>query len=421
MPSLCRDCCSLHQAQLEKCPSCRSHRIVFHAELDAMSIAHIDCDAFYAAIHKRDDKSLANKPVIGGGGQRGVVATSCYLARASVVKSAMPMFQALKLCPDAVVLKPNMELYSQVGREVRETCLELTPMVEATSIDEAYLDLSGTERLHKAKPAVVLAKLAKKIEAEIGITISIGLATNKFLAKTASDMDKPRGFYVLSKADVPQILWPRDIGFLHGVGPATVRSFAKAGYNKIGDIAGGDVKKLVAQFGDLGLRMHRLANGEDNRTLEHHSKRKSISSETTFMKDIGDFDELWAILQNIGVKLARIARQKSLAGNTVSLKLKAANRRNITRQVTLFQPTQIGKTMLEAIKPLLQNEITAGPFRLIGLGLHDLVDENEADMGDLLGKTNSKDLALEKAIDTLYAKFGKTALTPSNKLGSKND
>jgi len=203
LPSLCRDCCSLHQSQLDKCPSCGSRRLVLHPELQNLSIAHIDCDAFYAAIHKRDDPKLANVPVIVGGGHRGVVSTACYLARASGVKSAMPMFQALKLCKDAVVIKPDIALYSSVGKQVRDLCQQLTPAVEMVSIDEGYLDLSGTERLHKAAPAQSLAALANKIEKEIGITISIGLASNKFLAKTASDMDKPRGFFVISDADVP--------------------------------------------------------------------------------------------------------------------------------------------------------------------------------------------------------------------------
>jgi DNA polymerase-4 len=393
---------------------------VLHPELQNLSIAHIDCDAFYAAIHKRDDPKLANVPVIVGGGHRGVVSTACYLARASGVKSAMPMFQALKLCKDAVVIKPDIALYSSVGKQVRDLCQQLTPAVEMVSIDEGYLDLSGTERLHKAAPAQSLAALANKIEKEIGITISIGLASNKFLAKTASDMDKPRGFFVISDADVPQILWPREIGFLHGVGPATVKTFNKAGYHKIYDLAHADVKKLVRDYGDLGMRIFKLANGQDSRKLDLTAKRKSISTETTFFKDISEFDELWVILQSQAKKLASSARRKNLATITVSLKLKCSNHRIVTRQVTLFEPTQSGKLLADALKSVLQNEISKGPFRLIGLNLGDLVDASGADKGDLLGNDNSKSLQLEKALDKIYDKFGKNAITPFDRIEKKH-
>lgn len=407
MPSLCRDCFEIFETHLEKCPKCASYRIVFHKDLDILNIAHIDCDAFYAAIHKRDDPNLQNKPVIVGGGVRGVVSTACYIARMKGVRSAMPMFQALKLCPEAVVIKPQIDIYSKEGRRVKALMLELTPLVESVSIDEAYMDLSGTERLHQANPAQVLARLAKKIESEIGISVSIGLSSNKFLAKTASDMDKPRGFFVLSKADVPEILWPREIGFLHGVGPATVRSFNRAGYKTIKDIANADIKKLTKEFGDTGLRLHRMANGDDNRALDMTSKRKSISTETTFIKDTADEDELWATLQNLAQKVGRLARQKNISGRTVNLKLKLANFRNITRQVSLFEPTQTGKTMLEAIRPLFLKEMDKAPFRLIGIGLSELIEGDESTSSDLLGEKNNKNLALEKAMDKIQDKYGK--------------
>ena len=195
--SFCRDCLADASPNSGRCGACRSPRLLRHPELDRLSIAHVDCDAFYATIEKRDDPALAAEPVIVGGGKRGVVAAACYVARTFGVRSAMPMFEALRLCPHATVIRPNMEKYVGVGREVRRMMLDLTPQVEPLSIDEAFLDLTGTERLHGMNPAKALARFARDVESKVGITVSIGLSGNKFLAKIASDLDKPRGFAVL--------------------------------------------------------------------------------------------------------------------------------------------------------------------------------------------------------------------------------
>ena len=189
-------------------PSCGSPRLVRHPELAHLAIAHVDCDAFYAAIEKRDNPALRDKPLIVGGGHRGVVATACYIARTYGVRSAMPMFEARRLCPHAEVVRPDMAKYAAAGREVRARMLDLTPLVEPLSIDEAFLDLSGTARLHGLAPAKTLARFAKRVEAEIGITVSIGLSHNKFLAKVASDLDKPRGFSVLGAGEAAAFLAP---------------------------------------------------------------------------------------------------------------------------------------------------------------------------------------------------------------------
>ncbi|MBC7142192.1 MAG: DNA polymerase IV, partial [Rhodobacteraceae bacterium] len=205
MPALCRDCLTPFETGA-RCPACRSPRIVAHPELFSLSIAHMDCDAFYASVEKRDDPGLRALPVIVGGAHRGVVSTCCYLARIKGVRSAMPMFQALKLCPEAVVVKPRGEHYAAVSRQIRGLMDALTPIVEPLSLDEAFLDLTGTERLHKAPPAVLLARFLKRMEEEIGLTGSVGLSHNKFLAKIASDLDKPRGFSVIGKADTAAFL-----------------------------------------------------------------------------------------------------------------------------------------------------------------------------------------------------------------------
>src|SRR3989440_3358237 len=197
MPGFCRDCRRDAPEQAARCSSCGSPRLLRHAEIDTLAIAHVDCDAFYATIEKRDDPTLADKPVIVGGGQRGVVLTACYVARTFGVRSAMPMFEARRLCPHASVVGPDMEKYARVGRQVRELMFKLTPLVEPVSIDEAFMDLSGTALLHGMSPAKALASFAGEVETSLGITVSIGLSSNKFLAKIASDLDKPRCFAVL--------------------------------------------------------------------------------------------------------------------------------------------------------------------------------------------------------------------------------
>ena len=213
--SFCRDCLSDAADSATRCAACRSPRLARHPELHSLTIAHVDCDAFYATIEKRDNPDIADKPVVVGGGTRGVVAAACYVARTYGVRSAMPMFEAKRRCPDAIVIKPNMAKYVQVGREVRRAMFALTPLVEPLSIDEAFLDLNGTERLHGKSAAKALAGFATKVERDLGITVSIGLSANKFLAKIASDLDKPRGFAVLGAAEAVSFLASKPVGFIY--------------------------------------------------------------------------------------------------------------------------------------------------------------------------------------------------------------
>ena len=206
MDTLCRDCGARPPADAGTCPGCGSSRLVRHGALHDLTIAHLDCDAFYAAIEKRDRPELRDVPVIVGGRHRGVVAACCYVARTYGVHSAMPMFQALRACPEATVIKPDMKKYVAVGRAIRAMMQELTPLVEPLSIDEAFMDLSGTSSLHGASPAQSLAALALRVEETHRITVSIGLSYNKFLAKIASDLDKPRGFSVIGRAEARSFL-----------------------------------------------------------------------------------------------------------------------------------------------------------------------------------------------------------------------
>ena len=405
MPSLCRDCLEIIDKIIDECPKCHSHRIVAHKNLENLSIAHIDCDAYFASLHKRDNPELRNVPVIIGGGSRGVVSTACYIARSFGVKSAMPIFQARKLCPNGVFIPPNMQLYRDNAIKIRKLFDELSPAVEAVSIDEAYIDLSGTEKLHNYKPAQTLAILSKRVEKEIGITISIGLSENKFLAKTASDMDKPRGFYILSKEDVPNVLWNREVNFLHGVGKATAKRLQNLGYLTIGDLAHADKYRLMAQIGEHGEWLYNIANGNDNRKVESNHDAKSLSTETTFANDISDFEQLSSILKQLCEKLARSARSKKIMGKIINIKLKTAKFKTITRQVTT-RPTYTARHIYEIALELLRKEMPKSPFRLIGIGMSDLHNEDEVSNNDLFA-THDKSLDLERAIDKISDKFGK--------------
>src|SRR5215831_4695116 len=258
MPAFCRDCLADALAP-RRCAACGSPRVVTHAEIATLAIAHVDCDAFYATIEKRDEPSLRDKPVIVGGGKRGVVAACCYVARTFGVRSAMPMFTAKKLCPHAVVVPPNMEKYVKVGREVRRQMLELTPQVEPLSIDEAFMDLAGTARLHGLEPAKSLARFATRVENALSITVSIGLSANKFLAKIASDLDKPRGFSVLGRSEVQAFLAPKPVGFIWGVGKVTQARLAKDGFATVADLAAANAGELGRRYGAEGLRLSRLS------------------------------------------------------------------------------------------------------------------------------------------------------------------
>jgi len=411
LPSLCRDCfyqdVSPASEQALRCPNCGSRRQIGHKNLQTFSIAHIDCDAFYAAIHKRDQPELRDKPVIVGGGRRGVVATCCYIARASGVRSAMPMFKALKLCPDATVISPNMALYAREGKAIRQAMQALTPLVEPVSIDEAYLDLSGTTQMHHGAPAMTLARFQHKIETEMGLTVSIGLSCNKFLAKTASDLDKPRGFAILGPDDVAEILWSKPVGFLHGVGPAFAKALNRDGYQLIGDLAAANPLDLTRRYGDGGTRLANKARGIDHRRVEPDSERKSISSETTFHHDLKSLDELEPILQRLCAKVGEISRAKGHAGRVVTLKLKTTGFKQVTRRLTLPEPTATGRVVFDAARPLLSAEISKGPFRLIGVGLSDLSALEGADQGDLLNTQAPKRAALERALDSVHARYGK--------------
>jgi DNA polymerase IV len=408
MPGFCRDCRNDVSERTARCTACGSPRVVRHGELDTLSIAHVDCDAFYATIEKRDDPSLADKPVIVGGRQRGVVLTCCYVARTFGVKSAMPMFEARRLCPHASVVPPNMEKYASVGRQVREIMLTLTPLVQPVSIDEAFMDLSGTARLHRMIPAKALAGFAAEVEETLGITVSIGLSCNKFLAKIASDLDKPRGFAVLGQAEAIAFLAPRPVTLIFGVGRVAQQRLARDGLRTIGDLQRAGERELIRRYGAEGARLFRLAHGLDaDRQVEPDREAKSISAETTFDRDISDFRPLELRLWRLCEKVSAHLKDGALAGSTVTLKLKTADFRIRTRAQSLSHPTQLAARIFDVGRELLSRETDGTQFRLIGIGLSALAAADGADRGDLLDRRTAE---AEGAIDRLRERFGDEAV-----------
>ena len=417
MPSLCRDCLTLTDTPTPRCPACRSPRMVAHQELAQLSIAHMDCDAFYASVEKRDNPDLRDQAVIVGGGTRGVVSTCCYIARIKGVRSAMPMFQALKLCPEAVVVKPRFSAYTEASRAIRAMMEELTPSIEPLSLDEAFLDLTGTARLHGAPPAVLLARLTKRMEDELGLTGSIGLSHNKFLAKIASDLDKPRGFSVVGKAETEAFLKPKPVRIIWGVGQATQTALESAGIRTIADLLRWDRADLGARFGSMGDRLWHLARGLDTRRVNRDEKLKSISKETTFFEDTSNPDLLDGHIWRLSEQVADRAKAKRLSGRTVTLKLKKGDFQLVTRRHALTDPTQLTDRIYRAARDLFDHAGTQGPFRLIGVGISDLAPEDQADLSaDLLDPEARRRAAAERATDAIRAKFGAEAIIKGRSL-----
>src|SRR6266576_4810662 len=417
MAAFCRDCLR-DTGDARRCPACFSPRILRHAELDTLTICHVDCDAFYATIEKRDDPTLADKPLIIGGGKRGVVSTACYIARTFGVRSAMPMFEARRLCPHATVVRPDMEKYARVGREVRALMFKLTPLVEPVSIDEAFMDLSGTARLHGMSPAKALAGFAGEVERALGITVSIGLASNKFLAKIASDLDKPRGFAVLGGGEAAAFLAPKPVARIFGVGRIAQQRLARDGLRTIGDLQRAGESELRRRYGGEGARLFRLARGLDDRPVHAEREAKSISAETTFDRDIADFRPLELRLWRLAEKVSSRLKANGLAGSTVTLKLKTADFRIRTRAQSLNHPTQLASRIFAAGRDLLARETDGTMFRLIGIGLSALFDADGADFADLIDRRSAE---AEQAIDRLRERFGDEAVIKGLALDRDNE
>jgi DNA polymerase-4 len=402
----CRDCLTDAPDGAGRCAACGSPRLIRHPELATLAIAHLDCDAFYATIEKRDDPSIADKPVVVGGGRRGVVAAACYIARTYGIRSAMPMFEALRRCPHAVVVRPDIDKYAEVGHAVRQAMLALTPLVEPLSIDEAFMDLSGTERVHGHMPAKTLARLASELERTLGITVSIGLSCNKFLAKIASDLDKPRGFAVLGAAEAPAFLAPRPVSFIYGVGQVTQAQLTRDGYRSIGDLQRADPTELMRRYGSDGQWLARLAFGRDDRPVEPEREAKSVSAETTFERNISELKplqrQLWRLAEDVSERL----KDAEIAGATVTLKLKGADFKLKTRARSLAHPTQLAAKIFGVGRDLLAREVDGTQYRLIGIGVSSLCAASADVDADLLDRSADA----EHAVDKLRERYGPTSV-----------
>ena len=416
MPALCRDCLTRFDAG-RRCPACGRPRIVAHAELFDLAIAHMDCDAFYASVEKRDNPELRDKPVIIGGGKRGVVSTACYIARIKGVRSAMPMFQALKLCPEAVVVRGRMEVYVETSRQIRAMMEEMTPAIEPLSLDEAFMDLPGTEKLHGVPPAVMLARLTRRMQAELGITGSIGLSHNKFLAKIASDLDKPRGFSVIGAAETVEFLDPRPVGLIWGIGAVGQAALDKAGIRTFADLRRWDRQDLHARFGSMGDRLWHLARGQDHRRVSRNAPMKSLSSETTFFEDTSDPDLLDGHIWRLAEKVSDRLKAKRIAGRVVVLKLKRADFTLISRRRSLEDATQLTDRIYRAAKAMFDQVPQGKPYRLLGVGVADMVAEDHADRsGNLLDPQEAARIKAERASDEIRRKFGADAIVKGRSL-----
>ena len=416
MPSLCRKCFNTFNEEV-RCPRCSSPLVVSHTELFDLNIAHMDCDAFYASVEKRDNPDLADKPVIIGGGRRGVVSTACYIARIRGVKSAMPMFKALEKCPDAVVIRPRMKIYAEISQQIREMMNDITPLVEPLSLDEAFMDLSGTHKLHGAPPAVMLAKLMDRISGNLGLTGSIGLSHNKFLAKIASDLNKPNGYSIIGEAETSSFLQDKPIRLIWGVGASMQKSLEKSGIRTFSDLLRWDRKDLVSKFGSMGDRLWFLARGQDARVVSNSDQIKSISNETTLNENTDDLRVLEGHLWRLCEKVSSRAKSKGLAGTTMILKLKSSNHKIITRRVTLRDPTYLADVLFRSTYPLMEAAIGNGPFRLVGAGLSGLCLASQAEREpELLDDGALNRIKVERVTDEIREKFGDEAMIKGRSL-----
>ncbi|AQS85544.1 MAG: DNA polymerase IV [Acetobacter aceti] len=413
-PVLCRDCPDLFWPQsgaaIARCPTCGSRRLVFHPELSSLSIAHVDCDAFFASVEKQRHPELKGKPLlVGGTGDRGVVSTACYIARLHGPHSAMPMRRARELCPDAVILPPDMATYRIVAERIRTMMRELTPLVEVKSIDEAVLDLSGTRELHGAPPCVVVARLALRVEKELGVTISIGLATNTLMAKLAAGVDKPRGFGVIG-SEAREWLADKPVRLLPGIGKAQEEALQKLGLARLGTLAALTIEEAFRRLGSRGPELVERARGQSFRKVTPFHPVKSVSTEVTFAQDIGDIPrlerELWDVCEQLALRLKR----KKVSTQGISLKLRTASFQTRTRAIQLHTPTVLPDRLFQAARYLLMKEAGTTAFRLIGIYSKNLKPLQEADPPNLTDIHNINSVAMQEAIDTLRLKFGRNII-----------
>jgi DNA polymerase-4 len=392
------------------------------------SILHVDMDAFYASIEVRDDPSLAGLPVCVGGAadRRGVIAAASYPARAFGVHSAMPTARALELCPALVLLPPDFDKYTRVSRQIMAIFQRYTPLVEPLSLDEAFLDVEGSERLFGDAPAIG-KRIKEDILRETGLVASIGIARSKFLAKLASDLDKPDGFRVIAPGEERAVLDPLPVSKILGVGPRTAKRLEHLGVRTVADLASREREDVLREFGASGAWIHDLAHGIDPRRVNPKREEKSHGLERTFAQDIGSREELRLILYEFCEEISFDLRARGLRGRTVTLKARYWNFRTITRSKTLDLPINVGKRIYAVARELFER-VPEGPLRLLGVQVSALSDVRtpvqsslfhpvEAERPCAEGAQDSRLLRASEALDKLRRRYGRGTVVPASLLG----
>ncbi len=377
-------------------------------------ILHADMDAFYAAIEQRDDPSLRGKPVIvGGQGRRGVVATASYEARAFGVRSAMPGARARALCPDGVFVAPRMDAYAAVSEQVRAIFLRYTPLVEPLSLDEAFLDVTGSEALF-GDGAAIAARIRAEVRGETGLTVSVGVATSKYVAKVASDLRKPDGLVVVPEGEERAFLAPLPIGRLWGAGPVTQKRLRERGIATIGDVARLSREQLAALVGEAAAEhYHALALGIDPREVESDREARSLSHETTFHEDVSSDEECRRVLVELSGAVGRRLRREGLRGGVVRLKIRYPPFETHTCQRKLAAPTDDDMAIYRTAQALLGEARPSGrPVRLLGVGVADLASGPRPRQATLFDEPRvaEKSRSLLRAIDAIKDRFGDDAI-----------
>lgn len=383
----------------------------------ALEIMHVDMDAFFAAIEQLDNPALVGQPVIVGGinlDNRGVVSTASYEARQYGVHSAMPITEAKRLCPHGIYLPGRGNRYQELSAQIFSILLSYTPCLEKISIDEAFLDLSGCHRLF-GDSIEIGHQIKMVIQQKLGLIASIGLSINKFLAKLASDLDKPDGFMVIKEEEINQVLEPLPIGKLWGVGRKTEEILNDLGINTIGKLKKLNQDELVAIFGKMGLQLYQLARGLDERSVEPEYAAKSISHEETFAISLSNKNELMACLMEMSAKVARRLRQKDLRGSTVFIKIRYDDFTTLTRRITLGSSTNSTDTIYQTGKRLLEKEpLLTRPVRLLGIGIGNFSKGAQTQLS--LFSNKLKEYDLNKAIDRIKDRYGERGIIRARNL-----
>ena len=387
-------------------------------------IAHVDMDAFFAAIEQRDRPELRGRPVVVGAlpGERGVVSTCSYEARKFGIRSAMPVARAVKLCPHAIFLRPDFSRYSDASRNLRTVLQDFSPLVEMSSIDEAYLDLTGTQNLFGA-PTQVARRLKATIKDTLGLTASVGIGPNRLIAKIASDFRKPDGLTIVTPERVEEFLAPLDVGRIPGIGRQTVDRLAKMRILTVRDLRTWNEIALTKRFGaSMGAMLARKAAGRSSDVVGSREERKSVSKERTFQHDLTDAAELRRVLLRLSCDVARTLRREGVAGRTVHLKIRLEGFETHTVSHTALSPVWEDQRLFHLAWDLYAGSAWFGrPVRLIGVGVSELGDRSGSQMNLLDAKTEQRDEKVYDAIDRIRDKFGKNAIAPAEVYRSESD